>query len=119
MAEENQVASKSLSASIGKFFRGKRPTGSPTGRRRQKELSLGGRPRSKSFEGSLETQRAQTDDSIETSPSHAGWKELSLVRSLTPVVACILPAVALDFVTSSLLAIGATPVVIEGLLRSG
>ena len=106
MAEGN---SKSLSASIGAFFRGKKPSATPPVRRRAQSH----RPRSKSFEALVDLERSSFDEPI--SPSDAKWTELSLVKSLSPVVACILPAVALDLVTSALLAIGATPIVIEGL----
>ncbi len=42
------------------------------------------------------------------------WKELNLVKSTSPVVTCVLPAVARDFVCSALLAVGATPLIVEG-----
>lgn len=50
-----------------------------------------------------------------TSPDE--WKELSLLKSLSPVVVCVLPSVARDFVASTLLAIGANPVIPEGKCR--
>ena len=43
-----------------------------------------------------------------------GWKEISSVKSQNPVVACLLPALSMDFVASSLLAVGATPLITEG-----
>ena len=42
------------------------------------------------------------------------WKELSSVKSMSPVVACVLPTIARDFVCSALLAVGATPLILEG-----
>ena len=42
------------------------------------------------------------------------WKELPLVKSLSPVVVCILPALSMDFVCSALLAVGAMPLITEG-----
>lgn len=42
------------------------------------------------------------------------WKEVDKVKTLAPVVACILPAQATDFVASSLLAAGASPLITEG-----
>lgn len=44
-----------------------------------------------------------------------GWKEISSVKALNPVVTCLLPALSMDFVASSLLAIGATPLITEGM----
>lgn len=54
---------------------------------------------------------------IETTSS-GEWKELSLLKSLSPVVVCVLPSVARDFVASALLAIGANPVIPEGKLTT-
>ena len=42
------------------------------------------------------------------------WKELTLLKSLSPVVVCVLPSIARDFVASALLAVGANPVIPEG-----
>ena len=42
------------------------------------------------------------------------WSELTRLKSIHPVVTCILPSLAMDFVASSLLAVGATPLVVEG-----
>ena len=42
------------------------------------------------------------------------WKELPLVKSTSPVVVCILPALSMDLVCSALLAVGATPLITEG-----
>ena len=42
------------------------------------------------------------------------WKEIDKLKSLAPTVACVLPSVAMDFVASSLLAVGAIPVICEG-----
>lgn len=47
--------------------------------------------------------------------SDSGWKEISAVKSLNPVVTCLLPALSMDFVASSLLAVGATPLITEGM----
>lgn len=47
-----------------------------------------------------------------TSPNE--WKELTLLKGLAPVVVCVLPSIARDFVASALLAIGANPVIPEG-----
>lgn len=45
------------------------------------------------------------------------WTELPLVKSISPVVVCILPALSMDFVCSALLAVGATPLITEGELE--
>lgn len=42
------------------------------------------------------------------------WPELSLIKTLSPVVLCVLPSSSLDFVGSALLAVGASPVFPEG-----
>ena len=42
------------------------------------------------------------------------WDEIPLVKSTSPVVMCVLPAIATDFVCSVLLAVGASPLVTEG-----
>lgn len=46
------------------------------------------------------------------------WKELSRVKALAPVVTCVLPSLAMDFVASSLLAVGAVPLITEGIITS-
>ena len=51
------------------------------------------------------------------------WPELSLLKTMAPVVLCVLPYSAQDLVGSALLAVGASPVFPEGdqvyRLRSG
>lgn len=42
------------------------------------------------------------------------WNELSLVKGTSPVVTCVLPPIARDFVCSALLSMGATPLIVEG-----
>ncbi len=42
------------------------------------------------------------------------WRDLSRVKSIHPVVTCVLPSLAMDFVASALLAVGATPLITEG-----
>ncbi|XP_064399991.1 uncharacterized protein LOC135346330 isoform X2 [Halichondria panicea] len=41
------------------------------------------------------------------------WRDLSRVKSIHPVVTCVLPSLAMDFVASALLAVGATPLITE------
>ena len=47
-------------------------------------------------------------------PAVHQWKEVDKIKALAPVVACILPSLAMDFVASSLLAVGAVPLIPEG-----
>lgn len=42
------------------------------------------------------------------------WSEISMVKSMAPVVTCVLPALSMDMVCSALLAVGATPLITEG-----
>ena len=44
-----------------------------------------------------------------------GWTEVRMVKSTHPVVCCLLPSLSMDFVASCLLAIGATPLITEGM----
>ncbi len=48
------------------------------------------------------------------SSGQSQWKEVDQVKSLAPVVTCILPSLAMDFVASCLLAVGAIPLIPEG-----
>ena len=47
-------------------------------------------------------------------PEEEKWSEIEMLKTLCPHVLCILPSMSLDFVASSLLAIGATALVPEG-----
>lgn len=42
------------------------------------------------------------------------WEELRLIKSMAPRAACIIPASSHDFVSSSLLAVGAYALLIDG-----
>ena len=42
------------------------------------------------------------------------WEEVVSVRTVAPVVMCVLPPAAQDFVCSALLAVGATPLLTDG-----
>lgn len=42
------------------------------------------------------------------------WSEIAMVKSMAPVVTCVLPALSMDMVCSALLAVGATPLITEG-----
>ncbi len=47
-------------------------------------------------------------------PEQEKWSEIEMLKTLGPHVLCILPSVSLDFVASSLQAIGATALIPEG-----
>ena len=64
-----------------------------------------------SVEGSPRQDRSKSTPFVST-PSP--WKELEKLKGLAPVIACVIPSLSMDFVASSLLAVGATPIVVEG-----
>lgn len=47
------------------------------------------------------------------------YSDIALVKSVAPVVACLLPPISMDFVCSALLAVGATPLITDGESRAG
>lgn len=47
------------------------------------------------------------------------YSDIALVKCVAPVVACLLPALSMDFVYSALLAVGATPLITDGERRAG
>jgi len=53
---------------------------------------------------------AKIEDGSET------WEELTLIKSMAPRASCIIPASSHDFVSSSLLAVGACALLIDGIL---
>lgn len=59
--------------------------------------------------------RAETTEKSGVSSSPKAWYEVDRVKAVNPVVVCVLPSVAMDFVASSLLAVGATPLITEGI----
>ena len=64
----------------------------------------------------LRNRAATTDRNGEvTSKSQKVWEEVDKVKAVNPVVACVLPSIAMDFVASALLAVGATPLITEGI----
>ena len=90
--------------------------------RKQKKSDQGGtrneRWRSKSVENITDAPefkklRDQEQDRRACAPGQQ-WKEVYLVKHDHPVVACVLPSIAMDFVASALLATGATPLITEG-----
>lgn len=105
-------ASKSKK-SIGSIFkpRNKKPlaTAASVDEKKTTEPVVRDGPRSRSLghihEVKVEEEGAQEGD----------WHEIALIKSTCPVVMCILPSVAKDFVASALLAIGAYPLIPEGI----
>ena len=93
--------------------------------RKQKKSDQGGtrneRYRSKSVENIFDARApnySQPQEDRSACAPGQQWRDVHLVKKEHPVVACVLPSLAMDFVTSSLLAVGATPIVTEGnLLR--
>ena len=91
--------------------------------KKQKKSDKGGtrneRLRSRSVENILETPNynrspgAGAQLPVTCAPGQQ-WKEVYLVKHDHPVVACVLPSLAMDFVASALLATGATPLITEG-----
>jgi len=53
---------------------------------------------------------AKIEDGSET------WEELTLIKSMAPRASCIIPASSHDFVSSSLLAVGACALLIDGIV---
>jgi len=52
---------------------------------------------------------------ISRQASPTAWNDVAAVKSQCPLIVCILPSLSIDFVSSAILAIGATPQVIEGI----
>lgn len=72
-------------------------------------------PRSKSLGDALgAVQEPDSSDEEEEGLTEGDWHEISLIKSTSPVVMCVLPSIAKDFVASALLAIGAYPLIPEG-----
>jgi hypothetical protein len=95
----------------------KKPTTQETGGTRNERL------RSKSVEnvdlvgrvGGKRSKAASTDVRARNGEKGRNWYELGRVKGVSPVVTCVLPSLAMDFVASSLLAVGATPLITEGI----
>ena len=97
---------------------------SPMMFRKNKKKQEGGtrneRMRSKSVENILDTippkHKQKRSGSTPFAARQPGppWKEVSLVKSTSPPITCILPASSMDFVASALLAVGAVPLITEG-----
>ncbi len=80
-----------------------------------------GRGRSRSLENIIDPMPVESPRGMRAGTAQPSmnterpeWNELCLVKSTSPVVTCILPAIARDFVCSALLAVGATPLIVEG-----
>lgn len=76
-----------------------------------------GKPRSKSLENlmDLEEDGVVTIRDLVGDTSREAWTELDNIKSQAPVIVCILPSMAQDFVASCLLSIGAQPLFPEGI----
>lgn len=87
--------------------------------RKQKKSDQAGtrseRMRSKSVENILEAPGHKYQQKTDDTSACGKWKELDEVRRVHPVVTCVIPSLAMDFVASALLAVGATPLVTEGM----
>ena len=58
--------------------------------------------------------RAATSSGNMSKQDAPAWREVDKLKGVAPVVACVLPSLAMDFVASSLLAVGAVPLITEG-----
>ena len=96
---DEKIVSKSLGASFSALFRRRVSATPPTSKRK---FTAPPAVRSKSMEFVCESGPGEK------------WSELILVKTLGPVVLCLLPAVSCDFTASSLLAVGATPELVTG-----
>ena len=99
--------------SIGSLFkRNKKPltTAASVEEQQTKDSASRDGPRSKSLDDIYEVKIEQDEEGRQ----EGDWHEISLVKSTCPVVMCILPSIAKDFVASALLAIGAYPLIPEG-----
>lgn len=57
-------------------------------------------------------ERASTE--VPSRSESPPWAEIPLVKSMSPVVVCVLPPMSMDFVCSALLAMGAIPLITDG-----
>ena len=88
--------------------------GTGTGKERMRSRSL-----ENILDESLRTEQMERRDRRGTAlpamnTERSEWTEIPLVKSMAPVVTCLLPALSMDIVSSALLAVGATPLITEG-----
>lgn len=69
--------------------------------------------RSKSLGDIMENDN-KVEGAVCFSQTHEEWKDLGLIKTMSPVIMCVLPSTAKDIVASVLLAIGAYPIMPEG-----
>ena len=84
------------------------------GRHTESQLS-NGKLRSKSLENIMDLDHDQALTIAELANSEEVWSELSQIKTQNPIVVCILPVTAQDFVASCLLSVGACPLFPEGI----
>ena len=92
------------------------------GKKKQDGGTRNERMRSKSVENLVDTMPPKHKQKRSGSSSHVGkhhsgqpWKEIALIKSTSPPITCILPSSSMDFVASALLAVGAVPLITEGM----
>ncbi len=77
-------------------------------------LLTSSKKKKESSQKSSQKKKAESSKNKSESAPHRPWTELSNLKKIGPVVACVLPSLAMDFVASALLAVGATPLITEG-----
>ena len=91
------------------------------GKKKQDGGTRNERMRSKSVENLVDTMPPKHKQKRSPSSPHAGkhlgqpWREIALIKSTSPPITCILPSSSMDFVASALLAVGAVPLITEGM----
>ena len=100
---------------------------SPMMFRKNKKKQDGGtrneRMRSKSVENLIDTvppkhkMKPRSESSVHVGKHHLAqpWREVALIKSTSPPITCILSSSSMDFVASALLAVGAVPLITEGM----
>lgn len=113
--ENKSNSTSSLAASIGTFlFKKKGHSASVYDNdRRGSTDSMGFAVRSKSLENLVDVP-PPTIQELKNEAYEEKWEGLEMMKKSAPHVVCILPSVAVDFVTSCLYAIGANPLIPEG-----
>lgn len=83
--------------------------------KKEKEGTRSERWRSKSMEHIFEGKAPPANlRPLACSSDSEKWKEVDKLKSISPAVTCILPSLAMDFVASTLLAVGSIPLITEG-----
>ena len=105
----------SLFSSIGAvLFKSRKQGGSVQDRRTSIESTgFQVKHRSKSLENIVDMANSPTIPELNLGEV---WNEIELLKSLGPHIVCILPSLAHDFVASAMYAIGANPLIPEGII---